>query len=308
MPDYGGRERKLVRDAIYAEARACDPAFILNLGDINAFDGRRPDHWRLFLRENMIEHPLLTEVPYLTVLGNHEHANDTTYGFPNYQAVFNRPRFYTIEFTDATIFVLDYNYLVDRYQYIDDDLQDELFTEWFVSDPESGKRSWLERQLASCEKTFKVVAIHLSPLTCGKHFNDWLDPRNGRDLPEKGIKLVELFEEYGVQLVLSGHDHFYQHKVLTSGENGDMHYIIAGGGGAPLRDPYDEGIKSQIREGFREAGFTVEPVCEGKLFHYLKVTFTHDKLRIQVIEVTVDKDAPTRIFEEINIKSLAIGN
>ncbi len=307
IPDYGGKERKMVRDAIYAEAKASDAYFILNLGDINAFDGRRPAHWRLFLRENMIEHPLVKEVPYLTVLGNHEHANDTIYGFPNYQAVFGHPRFYAVEFTDAAIFVIDYNFIVDQYQYIDDDVQDELFEEWFVSDPESGKRSWLEQQLASSDKTFKIIAIHLSPLTCGKHYTDWFNPDNGRNLPEKRFKLIRLFEKYDIQLVLSGHDHFYQHKVLASEGGGEMHYLIAGGGGTPLRDPYDEEFKSRIRDVFLEAGFNVDPVCEGKIFHYLIMTVMHDELTIKVMEVTGEEEEPIKLFEEIVIESRSSG-
>ena len=43
--------------------------------------------------------------------------------------------------------------------------------------------------------------------------------------------LVPLFEQYGVDVVFSGDDHFYRHSL----RNG-IHYIITGGGGAPLHD------------------------------------------------------------------------
>jgi 3',5'-cyclic AMP phosphodiesterase CpdA len=41
--------------------------------------------------------------------------------------------------------------------------------------------------------------------------------------------LVPLFEEYNVDLVFCGHDHLYE----RSYKNG-VHYIVSGGGGAPL--------------------------------------------------------------------------
>lgn len=301
IPDYGRRERLMVRDAIYAAAKDTQAAFILNLGDINAFDGRRPSHWELFLQENRIEHPLVTEIPYLTVIGNHEHANDTLNGFPNYHSIFGRPRFYVIELSDAAIFVTDSNFIVDQYRYIDDDLQDELFEEWFVSSAGNGKHSWLERQLAACDKPFKIVAMHLSPLTCGAHYSDWLNPDNGRDLPEKRVKLLDLFEQYNVDVVLSGHDHFYQHKKLRISTGKEMHFLIIGGGGVPLRDPYDEESKAKIREVFEKAGLDVRPVSEGKIFHYLLMSVNEEVLTIEVIEVTGDEETPTRIFEEISI-------
>jgi len=41
--------------------------------------------------------------------------------------------------------------------------------------------------------------------------------------------LVPLFEKYKVAAVFAGHDHNYQHHL----KNG-VHYIVTGGGGAPL--------------------------------------------------------------------------
>ena len=54
-PDYGHRERRFVRDIVYAEAKRANVGFILNAGDITANDGRRPSHWATFLRENRVE-------------------------------------------------------------------------------------------------------------------------------------------------------------------------------------------------------------------------------------------------------------
>ncbi len=139
MPDYGGKERRFIRDTIYTAAKNSQNAVILNIGDIVANDGRRPAHWATFIQENKIEHPLLNDIPYLPVIGNHEHATDTTYGLANFKAVFDYPRFYVVEFRDMALFVLDSNLLIDQYEKIDDDVQDKLFHKWFVSDENAKK-------------------------------------------------------------------------------------------------------------------------------------------------------------------------
>jgi len=61
--------------------------------------------------------------------------------------------------------------------------------------------------------------------------------------------LVPLFEQYGVDMVLSGHNHHYE-RSLKDG----IYYIVTGGGGAPLNNfpninlnPY-----SQVRQKIYE--------------------------------------------------------
>ena len=55
--------------------------------------------------------------------------------------------------------------------------------------------------------------------------------------------LVPLFEKHGVSAAFFGHDHNYQHYL----RNG-IHYVITGGGGAPLYDvdKPPEGITQKV--------------------------------------------------------------
>ena len=117
-PDMAAPEQRMVRDAIYDAALKNEIDFILNAGDISAHDGRRPDHWASFLKINKVESNLLNEIPYLPVVGNHDRANDTAYGLPNYEAVFQYPRFYVLDFPDGAIFILDSNFILDQKQEI----------------------------------------------------------------------------------------------------------------------------------------------------------------------------------------------
>ncbi len=301
-PDSGAKQRAAVRDAVYVEAKHSEAAFILNLGDMTAYDGRRPGHWASFLKENKIEYPLLNEIPYLPVIGNHEHANDTALGLPNYQAIFGYPRFYVVEFTDAALFVLDSNFIIDHYDHIDDDFQDQLFARWFVSDADNNKPSWLEEQLFTCDKPFKVVAMHHPPITYAKHYQDWTNSSYGRDLSKKRKLLLELFQEHEVDIVFSGHDHLYQHNLLRYGSDQEMHFVVSGGGGGPLRNAVGTKTEFKLQTDFRSENLDVLSLKRKEVHHYCVVQVDDDRLIIRAVEVTKDPVEPTRLIEEIVIK------
>lgn len=304
-PDCGHRTRAMMRDAIYEEAKRSNVDFILSVGDMVAHDGRRPDHWARFLTENRIDHPLLNDIPYLPTIGNHERANDTTYGWRNYQAVFDFPRFYVQEFADAALFVTDAHFIVDLYQDIDDDEQDDLFEKWFVSSAHE-KPAWLENELASCNKAFKIVAIHIPPVTVGKHFSDWSNPAFGRNNEDKRDKLLRLLQQQGVQVVFSGHDHIYQHNVLTWQEKGnattrEMHFIISSGGGVALRELPKPAAVSRLQQRYIERGWQVHSVMLEKVFHYCLVHIDSNLLSVETIEVGGRHGEIQRTLEEIVI-------
>ncbi len=306
MPDYAGSERRMVRDAVYHAARTNKVDFILNTGDICAHDGRRPEHWVRFLNMYKVEHPLLNEIPFLPVIGNHEKANDTTYGIKNYQAIFQYPRFYVIDFPDGALFVVDSNFILDQDGYIDDDLQDELFREWFVSEPDDDKPSWLERQLSSRDVPFKIIAMHQPPISFGKHHKDWHQKSHGNDLLNKRQKLISLFEKYGVHLVFSGHDHYYQHNVLypeSSAESAgnEIHFIVGGGGGTPLMPLADSQTLNSYAQEFEKQGLNVRQLKQLQEYHYSLVNISDDALSVKVFEATGDPSEPDPMLDEFQI-------
>ena len=301
-PDYGIKSRLLVRDAIYEAAKSIDAAFILNIGDITAHDGRRPEHWGTFLNEYNTDHPIFKEIPFLPVPGNHDCANDTLYGYPNYQAIFDYPRFYTVEFPNAVIIILDSNFIIDQKNYIDDDYQDELFRKWFVSD-DTGDPSWLEMQLEkNSKKNFRIVAMHHPLFSFVYHHKDWLSPKNGNDLQGKRKELVELFKKGNVQLVISGHDHLYQHTVMKNSGD-DIHFIVGGGGGGPLRDPASPKQVDRYMAEFAGEGYDLELLKQESMLHYLQVDFNWQTLSIDTYGVTGDDDFPVRLIDNIVLYS-----
>jgi 3',5'-cyclic AMP phosphodiesterase CpdA len=88
-----------------------------------------------------------------------------------------------------------------------------------VDDPT--QRAWLEDTLRDATARRKIVAIHASPYSSGYQ---------GSNLRVRE-HFVPLFERYGVQLVLSGHDHDYQRSHVVNG----VTYVVAGGASTTRR-------------------------------------------------------------------------
>lgn len=304
-PDGKVREGLLIRDAIYAQATESDVDFIINTGDMPN-DGRRPDHWKRFVKDHRDDVPLMIEFPYLPTIGNHERANDSTHGRGNYEAVFQYPPFYSIDFPDAALFVLDSNLIVDQYQLLDDDEQDALFREWFASG-DLAKPSWLENELNDCDKTFKIISIHHPPISFGKHDGNWSDPGSGRDNVAKRRELIGLFQKHGVQVVFSGHEHMYEHTLLqltpvTQGDTDPVHLVVTGGGGAPLRGAKDAEANRALLERFADEGVDVRFLRQEQVHHFCLVEVDRSEIKIDVYEVTDDSNEPTRLLDQFSIR------
>jgi 3',5'-cyclic AMP phosphodiesterase CpdA len=76
--------------------------------------------------------------------------------------------------------------------------------------------SWLATALAGSTARWRIAVLHHPPFTCGGY----------RSHPAVVDRWVPLFEEHGVDLVLSGHDHNYQRFAARRG----VRYLVHGGG------------------------------------------------------------------------------
>lgn len=86
----------------------------------------------------------------------------------------------------------------------------------------SKQYNWIKSDLASTDKEWKVMVFHGPGYSASGHEND----------KEVQNYLQPLCEQYGVDLVINGDNHYYSRADV----NGVMH-ITTGGGGAPLYDP-----------------------------------------------------------------------
>jgi 3',5'-cyclic AMP phosphodiesterase CpdA len=83
------------------------------------------------------------------------------------------------------------------------------------------QRAWLERTLAGTAAPWRIVALHHPPYSAGYQ---------GSSRVARAV-FSPLFERYGVQLVLSGHDHDYQRSVPING----VTYVVSGAGSGTRR-------------------------------------------------------------------------
>jgi 3',5'-cyclic AMP phosphodiesterase CpdA len=128
------------------------------------------------------------------VLGNHDY--ELGRGAYELKTLGMPGRYYTRKLGDLQLFFLDSNAITTR------------------------QTRWLEQQLSESTATWKIALFHHPPYTCGGHAGDTDVVRSW----------VPLFESYGVQLVLSGHDHNYQRFASQNG----VTYVVHGGGAAGL--------------------------------------------------------------------------
>ncbi|NBC17289.1 MAG: hypothetical protein GVY18_08250 [Bacteroidetes bacterium] len=304
-PDYGGSGRTLMRTVLDRAAQETESDFILHLGDMALHDGRRADHWEGFLDEYKHSRtPLLDTYPVLPVIGNHEYANDST-GWANYDAVFDYPRFYVIDTPRAALFVVDSNYIVDQHQDLDDDRQDALFDRWFVAADSSAEAAWLERELAKrADRPYKIVAMHHPLVTFSWHEKDWFSRSNGRELPHKRNRLIALLQEYDVQVVLSGHEHLYEHNALRyryDDADRTLHQVISSGGGVPPRRVARSDEFDQRMRRYEDWGLDVENVTQNARYHYTDVRITAEQLILDTYAVLDDDPQHIERIERITI-------
>lgn len=190
-----------------------DALFVIGTGDYPA-DGTNYAMWRKQFFEPARN--LLATKPMWPAIGNHEatrrHDDLTRPEASQYFSLFELPgneRWYRVDYHLMTLLILDSNSRLS---------------------PDHEQYKWLRQQLRSERKRFTLVAFHHAPYSSGPHASLHPDATPKEWPLDQGRRfLVPLFEMYGVDLVLNGHDHIYERSL----KNG-IPYVVTGGGGAPL--------------------------------------------------------------------------
>lgn len=188
------------------------PDIILGLGDCAYDYGTLEEFDYNFLSPYQ---SLLAEVPMYATMGNHDYITEN--GGP-YKEVFEFPTkssgtedYYIYSYDDVQMFSLNANldYSIGSSQY-----------------------NWMQSELAKSNSKWKIVLIHFPPYSSGPHGNT----------ENMANSLIPLFDQYQVDLVLSGHDHGYERSLDSS----DVAYIVSGGGGSPLYTQENTNYYSQF--------------------------------------------------------------
>ena len=162
--------------------------FVIMLGD-NLYGGNSPTNF-----ERKFERPyqalLDAGVQFYASLGNHDNPNERFYK-PFHMG---GDRYYNFVKRNVGFFALDSNYM----------------------DPQ--QLNWLEQRLHSADSAWKLCFFHRPLYSDGKFHGPDLDLR---------ARLEPLFEKYGVDVVFSGHEHFYERLKPQHG----VYYFILGNSG-----------------------------------------------------------------------------
>jgi len=151
---------------------------------------------------------------------------------------------------------------------------------------------WLREQLAASKATWKFVALHV-PMIASDHRNPWF----GED------DFLPLLQEFGVDLVLSGHHPMYRKYLPIGNDNAKPIIHVTTGGGGPVGDPVPSPLMhvgaglvhySMITvEGNRLELVAREP--DGSVIDRFELIKTNGRYQDEVMRKSVDPKLAKRI-------------
>jgi hypothetical protein len=161
---------------------------VLMLGD-NIYGGERPqDFVQKF--EKPYKAILDRKIPFYAALGNHDDPNQRFYE----PFGMNGQRFYAFEKHNVRFLALDSNYM------------------------DKDQQAWLEKELSGSKAKWTIAFFHHPLYSSGATHGSEVDLRT----------IVEpLFIKHGVDVVLAGHEHFYERLQPQKG----VHYFTTGAAG-----------------------------------------------------------------------------
>lgn len=230
--DSGTGDRPAIETAAQlAEAHQRFPfKFVVMLGD-NLYGRERPKDF-----ETKFEQPykavLAAGVKFYAALGNHDEPTQAHYKLFN----MGGKRYYSFKPADnVRFFALDTNQL-DREQL-----------------------EWLENELKRSGSEWKIAFFHHPLYSSGERHGPAIEMR----------KVLEpMFLKYGVNVVLAGHEHFYER---IKPQHGIYHFIV--GSSAKLR-----------RDGIKKTDITAASNARERAFMLMEIA--GDQLRFQTISRT----------------------
>ena len=209
-----------VLSSVVEKINQYQPTAIFIGGDIT-LNGSRQDEFTIFF--NLIK-PLTISAVIYPAMGNHD--KDTELFLANFPQV-DSLTYYSVEKDGILWIVLNSNLKLA---------------------PGSTQYNWLITTLEKYSNRTKVVVMHHPVFSSGAHGD------------EKGFSflLPQLFSKYGVDLVLSGHDHIFERS-----EKDGVIYIVFGGAGGQL---YNNVSRNDYSRLFKKTnGFLILDVIKDKL-------------------------------------------
>lgn len=236
----GSSKQHEVGDMMLNYHRAFPFEFVLMLGD-NMYGGESAKDFENKF-SNVYQELIDGKVKFYAALGNHDQELQTKYEHFNMEG----KEYYRIKKGNVAFYALNSNYM-DKKQV-----------------------QWLNDELAKDTSEWKVAFMHHPPYSSGgKHGSD----NQLREIVEP------IFVKYGVNVVLTGHDHFYERTKPQKG----IYYFVSGAAGK-LRsgDLKDNSVLTE--KGYdRDMHFMLFEVVNGKQMHFQTISRTGETIDSGVI-------------------------
>jgi hypothetical protein len=204
--------------------------FVLMLGD-NLYGSEKATDYRTKF-EDVYREMIDAKIKFYAALGNHDEADQRQYEHFNMDG----NEYYRIAKGDVSFYGLNSNYMDKR------------------------QVDWLIDQLAKDKATWKIAFFHHPPYSSGK--------QHGSD--DQLREVVEpIFLKHGVNLVVAGHEHFYERIKPQKG----IFYFISGAGG-------------KLREGGIKKGSPLTAKSYDQDLHFMLWEIAGNEAHFQVISRT----------------------
>jgi predicted MPP superfamily phosphohydrolase len=184
----GSKQQQQIADLMVRYRETYPFDFVLMLGD-NLYGSETPADYRKKFSD-VYQKLLDNKIKFYATLGNHDEPNERFYENFN----MNGKEYYRFTKGNVAFYSLNSTYM-DKKQL-----------------------DWLESELAKDSSDWKIAFCHHPPYSSG-----------GRHGSDKSLREVvePLFVKYGVNVVLTGHDHFYERIKPQKG----VYYFVSGAGG-----------------------------------------------------------------------------
>jgi predicted phosphodiesterase len=215
------------------------PDFAVIVGDLVGL-GWSKQQWNEHFFASL--RPLLSHVPLLPVIGNHERNARLYYDL---MSVPDPEWCYSYRSGDVEFWSIDGEH----------DIR-----------PGSFQYEWLNRTLAASTAKWKVVAHHYPPYSSDldDYGDSEVEPIEGGDLRMR--ELTKLYDKYGVDLCFSGHIHSYERtypmfdEAVSSDGKGTTYVVISSGGGdREVASPTRASFTHTVRFGYNFGVVWVDP-------------------------------------------------
>jgi hypothetical protein len=226
-----GTEPQQQLAATMVEYRKAFPfEFVLMLGD-NLYGSEKAEDY-LSKFEDVYRPLLIEKTKFYAALGNHDEPKQRMYEHFNMDG----KEYYKFTKGGASFYALNSNYM------------DKRQLEWFAGELSKDTSKW------------KIAFLHHPPYSSGK--------QHGSDTSLR--KVVEpLFLKHGVNLVLTGHEHFYERLKPQKG----VYYFISGAGG-------------KLRKGGINAKSPLTEKSYDQDLHFMLFELVDEDLHFQVVSRT----------------------